>query len=134
MKAIPGYTKQTYERLAQDMHQAMLKSLGDNFAMFAIALSRLYGFGEKRLNDLFNEFNKVEEEFEEHEADGVFDQKIRENLEAIGIKYECIYERSPAISLLVQSDKKKAQSRQMSLKEQFEMERVIREMRMGGKK
>lgn len=128
MKAIPTPTRKQCERVAQEVHDLTTRCVQDNSALFLIALARKFGFRGKRLNELILEFNKVEKEYEKHTDDGIFGEKITEELEAIGVDPTIVYARVDGIKMQVQKQKKHQQSQQLSIKEQIEAERLREKM------
>lgn len=129
MKASKKPTKDQIERVSQEVNDIMIKNTADNSALMLIALARKFGFRGKRLTDLINEFNAVREEYEVHFNDDVFEIRISEELKAIGIDPEQIYLETENIMKRMQKNKKKREYRQLTLKEQYEMKKLLDEMR-----
>lgn len=71
-----------------------------NLALHIIALNEYNGFGEKRLNQFLDNYEKLVAEFAEYERDGVSDYKIKQCLEKIGVDYNRIFEPVPTIDKL----------------------------------
>lgn len=127
MKAIPTPTKKQCERVAQEVQQEAMLSVYDNVAMLLIALGRKYGFRQKRIAELINVFNEVSVEYLQHADDGVFDEMIEKELNAIGIEKSVIYQEKD-IKIQIQKQKKRRESQQLSIKEQIEAERLREKM------
>lgn len=127
MKAIPTPTRKQCERVAQEVQQEAMLSIYDNVAMLLIALGRKYGFRQKRIAELINAFNEVSIEYLQHADDGVFDEMIEKELNAIGIEKSVIYQERD-IKIQVQKQKKRRESQQLSIKEQIEAERLREKM------
>ena len=73
-----------------------------NLALHIIALNEFNGFGEKRLNQYLDNYEKLVAEFTEYERDGVSDYKIKQCLEKIGVDYRRIFEPVPTVDKLRQ--------------------------------
>lgn len=127
MKAIPTPTRKQRERVAQEVQQEAMLSVYDNVAMLLIALGRKYGFRQKRISELINAFNEVSVEYLQHADDGVFDEMIEKELNAIGIEKSVVYQEKD-IKMQVQKQKKRRESQQLSIKEQIEAERLREKM------
>lgn len=127
MKAIPTPTKEQCARVAQEVQQEAMLSVYDNVAMLLIALGRKYGFRQKRIAELINVFNEVSVEYLQHADDGVFDEMIEKELNALGIEKSVIYQEKD-IKIQVQKQKKRRESQQLSIKEQIEAERLREKM------
>ena len=127
MKAIPTPTRKQCERVAQEVQQEAMLSVYDNVAMLLIALGRKYGFRQKRISELINAFNEVSVEYLQHADDGVFDEMIEKELNAIGIEKSVIYQERD-IKIQIQKQKKRRESQQLSIKEQIEAERLREKM------
>lgn len=127
MKAIPTPTKKQCERVAQEVQQEAMLSIYDNVAMLLIALGRKYGFRQKRIAELINAFNEVSIEYLQHADDGVFDEMIEKELNALGIEKSVIYQERD-IKIQIQKQKKRRESQQLSIKEQIEAERLREKM------
>ena len=127
MKAIPTPTRKQCERVAQEVQQEAMLSVYDNVAMLLIALGRRYGFRQKRIAELINVFNEVSVEYLQHADDGVFDEMIEKELNAIGIEKSVIYQEKD-IKIQIQKQKKRRESQQLSIKEQIEAERLREKM------
>lgn len=127
MKAIPTPTRKQCERVAQEVQQEAMLSVYDNVAMLLIALGRKYGFRQKRIAELINAFNEVSAEYLQHADDGVFDEMIEKELNAIGIEKSVIYQERD-IKIQIQKQKKRRESQQLSIKEQIEAERLREKM------
>lgn len=127
MKAIPTPTRKQCERVAQEVQQEAMLSVYDNVAMLLIALGRKYGFRQKRIAELINAFNEVSIEYLQHADDGVFDEMIEKELNALGIEKSVIYQEKD-IKIQVQKQKKRRESQQLSIKEQIEAERLREKM------
>lgn len=127
MKAIPMPTRKQCERVAQEVQQEAMLSVYDNVAMLLIALGRKYGFRQKRIAELINAFNEVSVEYLQHADDGVFDEMIEKELNAIGIEKSVIYQERD-IKIQIQKQKKRRESQQLSIKEQIEAERLREKM------
>ena len=127
MKAIPTPTRKQCERVAQEVQQEAMLSVYDNVAMLLIALGRRYGFRQKRISELINVFNEVSVEYLQHADDGVFDEMIEKELNAIGIEKSVIYQEKD-IKIQIQKQKKRRESQQLSIKEQIEAERLREKM------
>lgn len=127
MKAIPTPTRKQCERVAQEVQQEAMLSVYDNVAMLLIALGRKYGFRQKRIAELINAFNEVSVEYLQHADDGVFDEMIEKELNALGIEKSVIYQQKD-IKIQVQKQKKRRESQQLSIKEQIEAERLREKM------
>lgn len=127
MKAIPTPTRKQCERVAQEVQQEAMLSIYDNVAMLLIALGRKYGFRQKRIAELINVFNEVSIEYLQHADDGVFDEMIEKELNAIGIEKSVIYQEKD-IKIQIQKQKKRRESQQLSIKEQIEAERLREKM------
>lgn len=127
MKAIPTPTRKQCERVAQEVQQEAMLSIYDNVAMLLIALGRKYGFRQKRIAELINAFNEVSVEYLQHADDGVFDEMIEKELNALGIEKSVIYQERD-IKIQVQKQKKRRESQQLSIKEQIEAERLREKM------
>lgn len=127
MKAIPTPTKKQCERVAQEVQQEAMLSIYDNVAMLLIALGRKYGFRQKRIAELINAFNEVSIEYLQHADDGVFDEMIEKELNALGIEKSVIYQEKD-IKIQIQKQKKRRESQQLSIKEQIEAERLREKM------
>ena len=127
MKAIPTPTRKQCERVAQEVQQEAMLSVYDNVAMLLIALGRRYGFRQKRIAELINVFNEVSVEYLQHADDGVFDEMIEKELNAIGIEKSVIYQERD-IKIQIQKQKKRRESQQLSIKEQIEAERLREKM------
>ena len=127
MKAIPTPTRKQCERVAQEVQQEAMLSVYDNVAMLLIALGRRYGFRQKRITELINAFNEVSVEYLQHADDGVFDEMIEKELNAIGIEKSVIYQERD-IKIQIQKQKKRRESQQLSIKEQIEAERLREKM------
>lgn len=127
MKAIPTPTRKQCERVAQEVQQEAMLSVYDNVAMLLIALGRKYGFRQKRIAELINAFNEVSVEYLQHADDGVFDEMIEKELNALGIEKSVIYQERD-IKIQVQKQKKRRESQQLSIKEQIEAERLREKM------
>lgn len=127
MKAIPTPTRKQCERVAQEVQQEAMLIVYDNVAMLLIALGRKYGFRQKRIAELINAFNEVSVEYLQHADDGVFDEMIEKELNAIGIEKSVIYQEKD-IKIQIQKQKKRRESQQLSIKEQIEAERLREKM------
>lgn len=127
MKAIPTPTKEQCARVAQEAQQEAMLSIYDNVAMLLIALGRKYGFRQKRIAELINAFNEVSVEYLQHADDGVFDEMIEKELNALGIEKSIIYQEKD-IKIQIQKQKKRRESQQLSIKEQIEAERLREKM------
>lgn len=127
MKAIPTPTRKQCERVAQEVQQEAMLSVYDNVAMLLIALGRKYGFRQKRIAELINVFNEVSIEYLQHADDGVFDEMIEKELNALGIEKSVIYQERD-IKIQIQKQKKRRESQQLSIKEQIEAERLREKM------
>jgi len=129
MKSIPIPTKSQVERVANEVNELATKCVEDNVALLLITLARVYGFREKRLNVLIDNFKQIKEEYQNHSDDGVFDVRIAEELQSIGIDPNRLYSKHNNIKLQIQNDKKRKESKQATIKEQYEMKRLLDEMR-----
>lgn len=127
MKAIPTPTRKQCERVAQEVQQEAMLSVYDNVAMLLIALGRKYGFRQKRIAELINVFNEVSVEYLQHADDGVFDEMIEKELNALGVEKSVIYQERD-IKIQIQKQKKRRESQQLSIKEQIEAERLREKM------
>lgn len=127
MKAIPTPTKEQCARVAQEVQQEAMLSVYDNVSMLLIALGRKYGFRQKRIAELINVFNEVSVEYLQHADDGVFDEMIEKELNAIGVEKSVIYQEKD-IKIQIQKQKKRRESQQLSIKEQIEAERLRKKM------
>jgi predicted ribosome quality control (RQC) complex YloA/Tae2 family protein len=127
MKAIPTPTRKQCERVAQEVQQEAMLSVYDNVAMLLIALGRRYGFRQKRIAELINAFNEVSVEYLQHADDGVFDEMLEKELNALGIEKSVIYQEKD-IKIQIQKQKKRRESQQLSIKEQIEAERLREKM------
>lgn len=127
MKAIPTPTKEQCARVAQEVQQEAMLIVYDNVSMLLIALGRRYGFRQKRIAELINVFNEVSVEYLQHADDGVFDEMIEKELNAIGIEKSVIYQEKD-IKMQIQKQKKRRESQQLSIKEQIEAERLREKM------
>lgn len=127
MKAIPTPTKKQCERVAQEVQQEAMLNVYDNVAMLLIALGRKYGFRQKRIAELINVFNEVSVEYLQHADDGVFDEMIEKELNALGVEKSVIYQERD-IKIQIQKQKKRRESQQLSIKEQIEAERLREKM------
>lgn len=128
MKAIPTPTKEQCARVAQEVNDLTTKCIQDNSALFLIALARKFGFRGKRLNDLILEFNATEAEYQKYSDDGVFDETICKELSTIGVEPKTIYTEILDIKQQIQKNKKYRESKQLSLKEQYEMKKTREKM------
>jgi len=129
MKASWTPTREQVERVSQEVNDLAMKCIADNTALLLIAIARTFGFREKRLNILINGFNQVRDEYENYSDDGVFDIKINAELQAIGIDPKTLYSQNTDIKRQIQSSKKRKESKQLTLKEQYEMKKIFDEMR-----
>lgn len=132
MKAKPLPNRKDIERLAQEVQDMAMKCVQDNSALLIIALARRYGFRGKRLTELMCEFNAVRKEYEQHQDDDVFDIRIKEELEAIGIEPDQIYMKREGILKQMQRNKKRREHKQLGLKEQYELKKMLEEMNING--
>ena len=73
-----------------------------NLALNIIAMHEYLGYGEKRLNQYLDNYEKLVAEFAEYERDGVADYKIKQCLEKIGVDYRRIFEPVPTVDKLRQ--------------------------------
>lgn len=91
MKARTVASKKDIDRVNEAVWKLTLESIIDGNAVMLVAVKRFFGLGPKRLNAFMNEFDKVKAEYDVHEKDGLFKEKIREELEASGIDVDEMY-------------------------------------------
>ena len=85
---IKRYTKKEMEWLCEEVMEQIENCIDGNGMVFIIALSRYLGWKEKRLNKFIAYLNEIMDEFHQHTVDGVFDIKIREEIEETGLRYD----------------------------------------------
>ena len=91
MKARTVASKKDIDRVNEAVWKLTLESIIDGNAVMMIAVKRFFGLGPKRLSAFMNEFDKVKAEFDGYDKDGVFKEKIREELEASGVDVDEMY-------------------------------------------
>lgn len=129
MKSIPIPTKSQVERVANEVNEVAMKCVEDNVALLLITLSRACGFGSKRLNNLIDRYDAVKNEYQNYCDDDIFEEKINAELNAIGVDPGRIYSKQSNIKIQIQKEKKRQENKQLSIKEQYEIKRLIEEMR-----
>lgn len=129
MKSIPTPTKSQIERVANEVNETAMKCVEDNVALLLITLARACGFGSKRLNNLIDRYDEVKKEYQSYCDDDIFEEKINAELNAIGVDPGRIYSNQSNIKIQIQKEKKKQENKQLSIKEQYEIKRLIEEMR-----
>ena len=91
MKARTVASKKDIDRVNEAVWKLTMECIIDGNAVMLVAAKRFFGLGPKRLKAFMDEFDKVKAEYDVHEKDGVFKEKIREELEASGIDVDEMY-------------------------------------------
>lgn len=81
------------EIVSEAVWQHTMECIIDEECIMAIAVKRYFGFGNKRLNQFLDFHEKVKAEFEEYDKDGIFRDKIHEELMTVGIDLTDAYNK-----------------------------------------
>lgn len=114
MKARIQPTKLDVERVNEQVWSTICEAQTSSNAIMLIAVKRKFGLGPKRIRELCEYFEEVRKEFDQYDADGVFQDKINEELEDVGVdtsgvwdvpqtfeetKRECERRKRPIVSI-----------------------------------
>lgn len=80
------------ERVSEAVWQHTMECIIDEECIMAIAVKRYFGFGQKRLNQFLDFLEEVKAEFETYDKDGIFRDKIHEELMSINVDMRDMYE------------------------------------------
>lgn len=85
MKARVKPTNNDKARVNQACWETILEAQTNANALMLIATIEYFQLGRKRILGLLNHYEDVEKEFSEYDAEGRFDEKLREALEYHGV-------------------------------------------------
>ena len=85
MRARVTPTKMDTQRVNEQCWQTICEAQATSNAIMMIAVKRHFGLGAKRIKELAESFEKVKQEFNEYETDGILIQKISDELQDVGI-------------------------------------------------
>lgn len=91
MKARTVASRKDIERVNEAVWKLTLESIIDGNAVMLIAAKHFFGLGPKRMKAFMEFFDEVKAEYDVHEKDGIFKEKIREELESSGIDVDEMY-------------------------------------------
>ena len=128
MKARTVASKKDIDRVNEAVWKLTLESIIDGNAVMMIAVKRFFGLGPKRLSAFMNEFDKVKAEFDVYDKDGVFKEKIREELEASGVDVDEMYTVNETFEEVYKKQKRQDKP-QLSLAEAAKVKRNLDQFR-----
>lgn len=128
MKARTVASKKDIDRVNEAVWKLTLESIIDGNAVMMIAVKRFFGLGPKRLSAFMNEFDKVKAEFDGYDKDGVFKEKIREELEASGVDVDEMYTVNETFEEVYKKQKRQDKP-QLSLAEAAKVKRNLDQFR-----
>jgi hypothetical protein len=79
------------ERVSEAVWVQTLECLIDDNAINLIAVKRFFGLGPKRVKQFLAALEEVKAEYEEYDKDGIFREKIAEELETVGVDTTDLY-------------------------------------------
>lgn len=124
MKARAVASKKDISRVEEAVWKLTQESIIDGNAVMLAAVKRFFGLGPKRLNAFLDEFDRVKAEYDVYDKDGVFKEKIREELEAAGIDVDEMYTVNESFEE-VYLKQKRADKPQLSLAEAAKVKRNL---------
>lgn len=124
MKARAVASKKDISRVEEAVWKLTQESIIDGNAVMLAAVKRFFGLGPKRLNAFLDEFDRVKAEYDVYDKDGVFKEKIREELEAAGIDVDEMYTVNESFEE-VYLKQKRADKPQLSMAEAAKVKRNL---------
>ena len=79
------------ELVSQKVWQHTMECIIDEQCIMTIAVKRYFGFGNKRLNQFLDFLETVKAEFDQYDKDGIFKDKLHEELLSVGIDFTDAY-------------------------------------------
>lgn len=128
MKARAVASKKDISRVEEAVWKLTQESIIDGNAVMLAAVKRFFGLGPKRLNAFLDEFDRVKAEYDVYDKDGVFKEKIREELEAAGIDVDEMYTVNESFEE-VYLKQKRADKPQLSMAEAAKVKRNLDQFR-----
>lgn len=92
MKSRVTPTHRDLERVNQACWNMICEAQTNSNALMLIAVADFFGLGAKRIDRLSKHFDKVKKRFDEYDAEGRFKDKLYEELHAIGIDTDALYD------------------------------------------
>lgn len=129
MKARAVASKKDIDRVNEAVWKLTLESIIDGNAVMMIAVKRFFGLGPKRLKAFMDEFDKVKAEFDVYDKDGIFKEKIREELEASGVDVDEMYTVNETFEEVYKKQKRQDKP-QLSLAEAAKVKRNLDQFRV----
>lgn len=127
MKARSVPTRKQIERVAEQCSHEIIECLQDENAISLIATMRFFGLGKKRARDYLNFLADVKAEFGKYGKEGILKVKVEEEISAVGIRINEIYEPPESIREVLRQ--KRVQKKSVSMAEAYEMSKKLDAMR-----
>lgn len=121
MKARPTPTKQDIKRVEERVWKETLECIVDEGALGLVAVKRFFGMGEKRMDAYLKCLQEIKAEYKVYDKDGVFLDKLREELESVGIDFDELYTVDQTFEETYRSQRREDRSQQLSMKEAAEV-------------
>lgn len=121
MKARAVPSKQEIRRVEERVWKETLECIVDEGALGLVAAKRFFGMGEKRMAAYIKCLQEVKDEFKVYDKDGIFPDKLREELEAVGIDFDELYTIDQTFEETYKSQRREDRSQQLSMKEAAEV-------------
>lgn len=121
MKARPTPTKQDIKRVEERVWKETLECIVDEGALGLVAVKRFFGMGEKRMDAYLKCLQEIKAEYKVYDKDGVFLDKLREELESVGIDFDELYTVDQTFEETYRSQRREDRSQQLSMKEAAEL-------------
>ena len=127
MKARPVPTRKQIERVAEQCSHEIIECLQDENAISLIATMRFFGLGKKRVRDYLNFLAEVKAEFGRYGKEGILKIKVEEEISAVGIRINEIYEQPESIKEVLRQ--KRVQKKSVSMAEAYDISKKLDAMR-----
>lgn len=121
MKARAVPSKQEVRRVEEQVWRETLSCIVDEGAIGFVVAKRFFGMGEKRMAAYLKCMEEVKAEYRIYEKDGLFLEKLREELEAVGIDFDELYTVDQTFEETYKSQRREDRSQQLSMKEAAEV-------------
>ena len=91
MKSRISPSKKDIDRVSEEVWKTTCECLIDNQLVTMVAIRRFFGVGSKRMAAFLETIEEVKKEFDSHDADGRFKEKLSEELSEAGINIDDFY-------------------------------------------
>lgn len=130
MKSRNTTNKKDVERVAQVVHDSAIECINQAVAETIIDVCEFFGLGRKRANALLTYMESQSHKWQDANADGILNDKIRRELKDLGIDPTRIYEETGDIKQLCHNaERNRQQPAVKSVKEAAEIQDKLQAMR-----